>query len=646
MATIPASAIVQVLPSVLSAGGSALDLIGLILTSNTRVPIGTVQPFSTKLDVSDYFGASSQEAAIANVYFNGFDGSTKKPGSILYTQYPWVSVPAYLRSGSVTTMTLAQLQLLSGSLTIVVDGYTRTAASIVLSGATSFSSAAALIQAGLTATEPTAATVTGDIAPETASVTGSIAGSVLTVTAVGSGTLVPGAILTGTDVVSGTQITAQLSGTTGEEGTYAVSELQVVASTTISATYGLMTVSAVASGTLSVGQTISGVGVTLGTLITGLGTGTGLTGTYYVDLTQTVASETLTAKSTPITVTFDSVSGSFLVTSGITGPSSTIAYATGTLATPIKMTAATGAVISQGAAAATQSAFMNGVIAVTQNWATFMTSFDPDYGSGNTQKLAFAAWTDDQNGNYAYVCSDNDITPTQTVPATTSLGYLLSESDYSGTILLYEPSDLYFAPFVCGFVASIDFEATNGRATLAFKGQSGITAGVTNQTVGDNLIANGYNFYGAYATANQDFLFAYPGSVSGQFQWADSYVNQIWLNHALQLALMELLTNVNSIPYNSAGYALIEAACADPIRAGLNFGAFRAGVTLSSAQIAEVNSAAGAQIAQTLQAQGWYLQVRDASPQVRQARQSPPCNFWYVDGQSVQQIVLASINVQ
>ncbi len=103
---------------------------------------------------------------------------------------------------------------------------------------------------------------------------------------------------------------------------------------------------------------------------------------------------------------------------------------------------------------------------------------------------------------------------------------------------------------------------------------------------------------------------------------------------------------LKSIPYNNAGRAMVEAGCADPINAGLNFGAFRAGVTLSAIQRTAVNTAAGVTISTTLSERGWYLQVLDATPEVRAARGSPPCSFWYMDGQSVQQIDLASINVQ
>jgi hypothetical protein len=67
------------------------------------------------------------------------------------------------------------------------------------------------------------------------------------------------------------------------------------ASFTASISGTTMTVSAVASGALAVGQRVnSGTGVTTGTVITAFGTGTGGTGTYTVSQSQTVASTTMT----------------------------------------------------------------------------------------------------------------------------------------------------------------------------------------------------------------------------------------------------------------------------------------------------------------------------------------------------------------
>lgn len=133
------------------------------------------------------------------------------------------------------------------------------------------------------------------IAASTFSVTGSIAGNVLTVTAVGSGTVVPGGTISGTGVATGTQVVSQLSGTTGGIGTYAVSiPEQTVASTTISGTYGTLTVGGTVTGTFGVGQTLSGTGVVAGTAITALGTGTGGAGTYIVNNNTVVASTAIT----------------------------------------------------------------------------------------------------------------------------------------------------------------------------------------------------------------------------------------------------------------------------------------------------------------------------------------------------------------
>lgn len=59
----------------------------------------------------------------------------------------------------------------------------------------------------------------------------------------------------------------------------------------------VLTVTAVATGTYSVGQLITGTGVTSGTQITSLGSGTGLTGTYNLNNSMTTSSATITGTS-------------------------------------------------------------------------------------------------------------------------------------------------------------------------------------------------------------------------------------------------------------------------------------------------------------------------------------------------------------
>jgi len=71
-----------------------------------------------------------------------------------------------------------------------------------------------------------------ELSTSDAVVTGSISTQTLTVTAVGSGALAAGQIITGTNVLPGTRITALGTGS-GGTGTYTVSQSQTVASTTI-----------------------------------------------------------------------------------------------------------------------------------------------------------------------------------------------------------------------------------------------------------------------------------------------------------------------------------------------------------------------------------------------------------------------------
>lgn len=501
--SIPASQLVNVIPSVLSAGGNPLSLNAVMLTDSVRVPIGTVQAFATADDVGDFFGPTSIEAALADVYFNGFEGADTLPGALYFAQYNAAAVSAYLRSASFDGVSLAELQALSGSLTTVVNGVSSVSLAINLASATSFSNAAALIQTGIQGGTP----------------------------------------------------------------------------------------------------------------------------------------------SSTATVTYDSQLKAFVVHSATTGAASTIAFATGTLSAGLRLTSVAGAVLSQGADAGVPASAMAQIVNVTQNWATFMTTFEP----ATDVMIEFADWVQTTNDRYAYIGWDSDAT-VLAGPAPSSFGGLVIAAEMSGVVPVYEPASSAGngrkAALICGIAASTDYLQTAGRLTYAYKGQNGLTADITDATQALNLEGNGYNFYGAYATANDRFVNLQRGTMPGPWKFIDPYVNQIWLNNALQLAFMVLLTSIKSLPYNSGGYNLLRAAALDPIQAALNAGVIQPGITLSSSQRAQVNTAAGANIADTLQTSGYYLQILDADPITRAARGSPPMTLWYTDGGSIQSIELSSIDVQ
>ena len=738
MGTIPASIDVQVIPGVVSAGGNALSTVGLVLDNSTQVPIaplGAILSFPTAAAVADYFGAGSSQAALASVYFNGFTGRTAIPSEILFAQYPTWNVSGYIRGG-VLTQTLAQLQALTGSLTAVIDGYSHVISSIALASYNSFSAIATALTSAFT--DPTEASFTASMG---ASFTASVGSpnTKLVVTAV-TGYLSVGDVLSGTGITAGTTILSQDSGgTPGGAGTYNLSHSNTTSAASCTSTSANMDVTVVASGTLAVGQTIANGSLTGSPIITsqisGVAGGVGIYSTAVAGVVtqQTVASGAFTATATAPVVTYSSLTESFVITSGITGAASLAGYCTGTLASSLGLTAATGAVLSQGSNAATPNAFMTSLIALNQDWVSFATDFDPDAayfvgsistttltidsvisgavaigdsvtgpgvtantiitggsgtswtispsqtvtgpanlsswasggGHGNTQKLAFSAWNNSVPDQFLYAMWDTDISPTLSNAASGSAGYIVTTTlQNEGTVPIYEPSDLNHAAFLMGTIASINFSQTNGRTNLKFRTQGGLAASVTSETVASNLGSgssqgpNGYNCVAAVANASDQFVYWRNGQISGKFKWIDSYINQIWLNSAMQLALLELLLSVPSIPYNPAGYNLIVGTlsggaaqpialpAASPLAAAINFGAIRPNVPLSAEQAEEVNNAAGTTIDQILSTRGWYLQVLPPDATVRAARGTPICNFWYTDGGSINQITLSSIEIE
>lgn len=340
----------------------------------------------------------------------------------------------------------------------------------------------------------------------------------------------------------------------------------------------------------------------------------------------------------PAAVTWDATFSRFVCTSGTTGATSTMTFGSGTAAAALGFTAG---VLSQGADADTPASAMDRIKLQGQNWAAFMTTFEPLIAD----KEAFAEWNNDQGDRYAYVCWDSDAGYTVANNASV-FGSIVDVNNYEGTVVVYNTPEV--AAFVCGYIGSVNFQATNGRATPAFKSQSGLATTVDTLPDATAVLSNNASYYGLYQAPGQGNIYSilYDGRMNGsKFRWLDTYINQIYLNAQLQLSIFVGLTQVNAAPYNSQGEALVRAWCQDPINEALNNGTIRVGVPLSESQKAAIASLAGLDISTQLEGQGYYLQILPASAQVRQQRQSPPINLFYMDGGAIQQITLASIAV-
>jgi hypothetical protein len=509
--TIPASQIVQVNPVVIGTGGSPLSMNLVLLTDSTIVPTESILPFVTADAVGDYFGLSSVEKELADVYFLGYRNSFTKPGTLIIAPYAAAARAAWLMSGR--GLTLAQVKAASaGTIIVTIDGHERTTESVNLASSESLSAAAATLQTAIRA-----------------------------------------------------------------------------------------------------------------------------------------------AGATTATVEWNATTESFVLTSSTTGDDSTISYASGTLAASLKMTEATGAIISQGRDIDTPATALDSVTAITHNWATFTTTWEPEDAE---DKVLFAEWSNSQNQRYLYIAWDTDSNAIVANSAST-FGAIAKAAEYNGvcaisgseTVCASASSSLEdearkVAVFLAGAIASINFAGEQQRITTAFKSQGGLISTVDDAQTAANLLGNGYNFYATYGTANDDFTFFYNGQMPGIWKWIDTYVNQIYLNQQLQLALMTLLTESLAVPYNHTGYAKIRSAMDDPIRQMKNFGGIQDGIQLSELQKALINEQAGTEIDAHIYDQGYSLQVKDPGAQARGLRQSPIVILWYTDGGAVHQINVASVDVQ
>ena len=344
-----------------------------------------------------------------------------------------------------------------------------------------------------------------------------------------------------------------------------------------------------------------------------------------------VASVISTALSTAATCTFNSSFGAFVVTSATTGAESTITFAgspaSGTDVS--EMLGLTSGTISQGSDATSLTDTMEQCVNSNSNFWSFM----PVWQETSSDALELAQWCNSKGVRFMYTMVDNS-SDGLTAGNAACLGQQVA--DYYGVCPVYNTKAL--GAMTMGIGAALNPAQLNGRKTWAYKQQNGLAYTVDSETNAPILLANGYNFYGNYATASNQFKLYQNGQISGNAKWLDTYYGQVYIKDGLQNAWINALMMANTVPYNEAGYGILRAAAMDIINSAVNAGFIRQGVALSDSQKATVQSEAGLDISGTLETQGWYLQILNPTTTVRAARGTPIVNFWYMDGGSVQRI--------
>lgn len=117
----------------------------------------------------------------------------------------------------------------------------------------------------------------------------------LVVTSV-TGLISIGETISGTGITAGTKIVSQVSGTTGGAGTYQLDKTNTASAATVTSFGNVLKVTAVSSGEIKVGDPVSGTGIPSGAVVASIVSGSGGVGVYTLDLPATAyaASATVT----------------------------------------------------------------------------------------------------------------------------------------------------------------------------------------------------------------------------------------------------------------------------------------------------------------------------------------------------------------
>lgn len=341
------------------------------------------------------------------------------------------------------------------------------------------------------------------------------------------------------------------------------------------------------------------------------------------------------------TVTYSGSSKTFTITNGDSGEGSLIALPSGTVADAMSFTSAS--VLSQGQDVKTYTETMSDVTNLTQNFVTYSTIEEL---TDEEDAKQLAQWSNTQFGagnQFLFVLWSSD-TALTTNNASSTLVAKIRAYNYEGVTFVYNA--LRYGAFVMGAAASIAWDNLNSTITFAFKAQTGLEANVTTKQAETNLINNGVNFMGNYATRNDNFILFQNGQMSGQFSWIDTYLNSTWINNALQVQILAGFEASGRVPYTEAGYTLIRGWVQDVADRAIANGCIDTGVNLSQTQKNQLMvEAGGLDISSELYNSGYYLQIVDATATIRQQRTSPACNFWYTYGGSIHKINLPSTAV-
>lgn len=306
-------------------------------------------------------------------------------------------------------------------------------------------------------------------------------------------------------------------------------------------------------------------------------TGIDLSGALNLNGVAQVIQTAITAVVSGVTVKWDAVQKRFTITSGLTGPTSSVGYGayagSGTdLSTILHITALDASEPVPGRNAETLTSCIAALADRFTDWyslqvATVNPPSDADY-------LAAAQLIEGLGQSRIYgvtLTNANVLDPT----SSGDLASLFKTLGLQRTYCQFSSTNPYAAESLFARAATVDFEASRSTITLAYKQEPGVVAENLTETNKITLDAKNVNYF---ANVNNGTAIVFPGKMSNG-DYFDERHGGDWFQNRLQVDVYNLLyLTPTKVPQTDAGMDMIAAVIKLACEVGVENGLFAPGI--------------------------------------------------------------------
>lgn len=272
----------------------------------------------------------------------------------------------------------------------------------------------------------------------------------------------------------------------------------------------------------------------------------------------------VTAGATGATVVWNGTRYRFDVTSGTTGATSTMSYATAP-GTGTDVSVLLGLSATPNSAGGSANPPVNGVVAETAlacanlmgdrfgDW--YCLGWAPVTPLADSDALAVAGYI--QAAGQARVQALTTMnTAAWDSTRSDDLGSLLTAAGYGRTLVEFSSTNPYAAASLFGRFATVNYDGSNTTITGKFKLQPGVVPEYLAASMANALAAKSYNIYAQY----QNNTAITQEAVMSDGTFIDSRINADWLANRIQTDVYNLLRGSNTkIPQTDKGMSIIGA---------------------------------------------------------------------------------------